>query len=141
MSEYPKVYGYCDAGCKRRVVPYEEMAESGAMKPVDLGDGTSITVDVMDFDYFVIVNEGTGYKDLYTLNNVDKSPNVPELYAQGYWVKMSGNSSYAVGVHFTKNDDGTYTADVQYSYNAGDWASMKFTKIYGFKRLPSEGDE
>ena len=28
MSEYPKVYGHCDAGCKRRVVPYEEYLSS-----------------------------------------------------------------------------------------------------------------
>lgn len=28
MSNYPKVYGHCDAGCKQRVVPYEEYLTS-----------------------------------------------------------------------------------------------------------------
>lgn len=29
MSSYPNVYGFCDAGCRRRVPTYEEFVEEG----------------------------------------------------------------------------------------------------------------
>lgn len=31
MNDYPIVYGYCEAGCKRRVVPYEQMLDNYAI--------------------------------------------------------------------------------------------------------------
>lgn len=31
MSDYPKSYGFCDAGCRRRVVPYEEFLNSASI--------------------------------------------------------------------------------------------------------------
>ena len=34
MSDYPVVYGHCDAGCKRRVASYEEFLNSAAMAKI-----------------------------------------------------------------------------------------------------------
>ena len=31
MSDYPKIYGFCDAGCRRRTVHYDEFANSASL--------------------------------------------------------------------------------------------------------------
>ena len=137
MSDYPNVYGYCDAGCKRRVPSYEEMADMGALKAADLGDGNT-SVDVMLFDYFVLINEGDSFADTYILGNVDKDFTANELYAHGYFVKMKTSWAYAIGVHFSKADDGNFTAEVKYRIGDGEWENMNFSKIYGLRRLPGD---
>lgn len=51
MSEYPKVYGHCDAGCKRRVVPYEEYLSSA-----------TFIVENTDSDGAFVLEQGKTYK-------------------------------------------------------------------------------
>lgn len=96
-----------------------------------LGFG-SITAEVLDFDYFVIVNEGSTYFDTYTLDHVQRYPNSHKVYAEGTYTSLEGNVLYCVGVLFTKDENGNYTADVQQKVNDSAWASMNCTDIYGF---------
>ena len=39
MSNYPKVYGFCDAGCRRRVPTYDEFLQSASIVKMDATDG------------------------------------------------------------------------------------------------------
>lgn len=40
MSNYPKVYGFCDAGCKRQVTTYDEFKKSATFVSVPVTDGS-----------------------------------------------------------------------------------------------------
>lgn len=51
MSEHPKVYGHCDAGCKRRVVPYEEYLSSA-----------TFIVENQDSEGTFVLEQGKTYK-------------------------------------------------------------------------------
>lgn len=42
MSNYPKVHGFCDAGCKRRVPTYEEFLQSASIVKMNATDGEFI---------------------------------------------------------------------------------------------------
>lgn len=43
MAKYPKVYGHCDAGCKRRVPTYDEFTNSASLVEVTGFDGVWIS--------------------------------------------------------------------------------------------------
>lgn len=136
MSDYPVVYGHCDAGCKRRVVPYEEMADMGALKPVELGKGNT-TIDPFQFDCFVVINEAETYQQIYTLDNVDKTTQINELYAETYLVKKSSNMSYCISLYIKKEPTvDVFKMAVKYKVNDGEWSDMNHSKIFGLKRLP-----
>lgn len=110
-----------------------------------ISSGTSTTVDVTKFDYFIVKLETHDASTppvltesrTYALDNVTYNYTSGAVTAYGYfWTKNTESyTPHAFSLEFSKQTDTSYNIKLYNRYNDSvGWTESNYTHIYGFKR-------